>query len=371
VFSTSIALVSLVDSDRQWFKSRQGLDAPETSRDISFCGHAILDDNIMVVNDATQDERFCDNPLVCGNPDIRFYAGYPLAAPDGSRVGTLCVIDEKPREISKEQLRLLRELGRMVEEEMIKASDATTDPATGLSSRKGFLNIADHLLAMCRRCEQPATVQMIHLRNLAAIEAEHGRDESDAAAIELAHMLTANFRNSDIVARICIDIFCVFLSGTDLSGAGPAGVRLDEQLNERNRMDNLPYQLEENVGKKIDKLSREIDKRFDQLTQRLSTEKSERKDAIVTMRGQVREVEKQLKAKLAEADDRVSAEVDEIHGVLGEGHKDLSSLLEKARAELTKSFTSEIAKLERQKTGSKDLAQLFAEMARSLKQDSK
>lgn len=130
-------------------------------------------------------------------------------------------------------------------------------------------------------------------------------------------------------------------------------------------------QLEENVGKKIDKLSRDLDKRFEQLTQRLSTEKSERKDAIVTMRGQVREVEKQLKAKLAEADDRVSAEVEEIHGVLDEGHKDLSSLLEKAKAELAKGFTSEIEKLERQKAGSKDLAQLFAEMARSLKQDSK
>lgn len=130
-------------------------------------------------------------------------------------------------------------------------------------------------------------------------------------------------------------------------------------------------QLEENVGKKIDKLSGDLDKRFEQLTQRLSTEKSERKDAIVTMRGQVREVEKQLKAKLAAADDRVSAEVDEIHGVLDEGHKDLSSLLEKARVELTKDFTSELEKLERQKAGSKDLAQLFAEMAQSLKQDSK
>lgn len=244
VFSTPIALVSLVDAGRQWFKSRQGLDALETPRDISFCGHAILDDKIMVVNDATRDERFCDNPLVCDNPNIRFYAGYPLAAPDGSRVGTLCIIDEKPREISDEQLHLLRELGRMVEEEMIKASDATTDPATSLSSRKGFLKIADHLLAMCRRCEQPATMLMFHLSNLSAIEAEHGRDESDVAAVEFAHLLMASFRNSDIVARICIDIFCVFLSGSDLDGAEPARMRLEEQLNARNREGNTTYLLD-------------------------------------------------------------------------------------------------------------------------------
>lgn len=244
VFATQIALVSLVDENRQWFKSRQGLDAAETPRDISFCGHAILDDKIMVVNDAVKDERFCDNPLVCGSPNIRFYAGYPLAAPDGSRVGTLCIIDEQPREVTKDELRLLRELGRMIEEELRAADEATTDPATGLSTRKGFLTIADHLLPMCKRCDQPATVLMYHLQNLGDIEAELGRDESDAAAAEFAHLLMASFRDSDIAARICIDIFCVFLSGTDLDGADPARMRLEEHLGARNREADLPYTLE-------------------------------------------------------------------------------------------------------------------------------
>lgn len=235
VFSTSIALVSLVDADRQWFKSRQGLDAEETPRDISFCGHAILDDKIMVVNDAEQDQRFCDNPLVCGDPNIRFYAGYPLAAPDGSRIGTLCVIDDKPRDISTEQLQLLRELGRMVEEELIAANDSTNDAVTELSNRNGFIAIANHLLPMCRRKDQPATLLMYHVQNLQEIEEQAGRDAADTMATELAHMLMASFRDSDIVARLSFDMFCVLLAGADLVGADPAKHRFDAQLGERNR----------------------------------------------------------------------------------------------------------------------------------------
>ena len=235
IFSTPIALVSLVDADRQWFKSRQGLDAEETSRDISFCGHAILDDKIMVVNDAETDLRFCDNPLVCGDPSIRFYAGYPLAAPDGSRVGTLCIIDDKPKEMSNEQLQLLRELGRMVEEELIAANDSTIDAATGISNRNGFLAIADHLLSLCKRKREPTTLMLFHLHDLHSFEDNHGRYEGDTIAVELSHLLIAAFRESDIVARISLDTFCVLLADTNVDGAEEARRRFDETLGARNR----------------------------------------------------------------------------------------------------------------------------------------
>ena len=102
MFDVPIALVSLVDEDRQWFKSRQGLDACESGRDVSFCGHAILHERALVVPDSLEDARFMDNPLVAGPPHIRFYAGHPVHAPDGSRVGTLCIIDHVPRDLSAE-----------------------------------------------------------------------------------------------------------------------------------------------------------------------------------------------------------------------------------------------------------------------------
>lgn len=113
-----ICLISLVDTDRQWFKSRQGLDATETSREISFCGHSILDDEIFVVEDAAADPRFSDNPLVTDAPHIRFYAGQPLATSDGHRLGTLCVIDRQPRPLDEKARTILRNLAGMVESEL-------------------------------------------------------------------------------------------------------------------------------------------------------------------------------------------------------------------------------------------------------------
>ncbi len=115
---TSIAIVSLVDSDRQWFKSVQGLHAVETSRNISFCGHAILDEGAFVIPDAKKDPRFADNPLVTGFPAIRMYAGQPIHSPDGKRVGTLCVIDPVPRELDSDDLSLLEDLAILVENEL-------------------------------------------------------------------------------------------------------------------------------------------------------------------------------------------------------------------------------------------------------------
>jgi GAF domain-containing protein len=118
ILDVPVALVSLVDADRQWFKSRRGIDVQETPRDMSLCAHAILGTDVLQIEDALTDPRFADNPLVSGEPRLRFYAGMPLALDDGSRVGTLCVADYRPRHLDEGQLEELRRVAAQVVDEL-------------------------------------------------------------------------------------------------------------------------------------------------------------------------------------------------------------------------------------------------------------
>ncbi len=150
ICQSPIALVSLVDSERQWFKSKVGLEASETPRDFSFCAHAIVQGSLLVVEDAMADARFADNPLVTGDPHIRFYAGAPLITPDGHGLGSLCVIDRTARQLSAGQASALNKLSSLVvtQLELRRVSRELAEAATNIKTLSGLLPICLHCKAI-------------------------------------------------------------------------------------------------------------------------------------------------------------------------------------------------------------------------------
>lgn len=214
MFGVEICLVSLVDSDRQWFKSKQGLGACETPREISFCGHAINADEILIVGDARTDPRFQDNPLVTEAPFIRFYAGCPIRGPRGHRIGTLCLIDSKPRGLSVEDQETLRDLAAMVEDELHVASQVTVDELTKIANRRGFNMVARHMLSLCRRTDTEAELVYFDLDGFKLINDTHGHNAGDDLLSYIAGLLVKCFRTADVIARIGGDEFVVLMAAS-------------------------------------------------------------------------------------------------------------------------------------------------------------
>ncbi len=248
LFGVPIALVSLVDENRQWFKSRDGLDATETPRDVSFCGHAICAEGPLVVHDALSDPDFADNPLVTEAPHVRFYAGQPLVV-DGQSMGTLCIIDHVPRELGPDDLDALADLAAMVEAELGALAMATIDELTGLSNRRGFRMIADKALAVCKNVGRSATLLYLDLDGFKEINDHFGHAEGDRALIEIADLLREGFRDSDVVARIGGDEFCILLSATaDSPGVEAVLERLAGKVAARNAQASSRYALAYSVG---------------------------------------------------------------------------------------------------------------------------
>lgn len=214
-----IALISLIESEFQWFKANVGMEAQGTHRDVSFCAHAILHhDQPLIVHDATSDCRFADNDLVLGPPGIRFYAGIPLVTKAGLALGTLCVIDTKVRDITPVQLDALTVLAQSVVTALdlrlaMKAVSelALTDHLTGLPNRSAFLNAVSKSMARQKRDNDPFAVIYVDLDGMKQINDQLGHAKGDEVLVLAAGALAKSVRSEDNVCRLSGDEFAALL----------------------------------------------------------------------------------------------------------------------------------------------------------------
>lgn len=216
ILKMPIAAISLVDEARQWFKSVQGLDVCETSRDDSFCGHALLGDGAFIVPDARRDERFSDNPLVRDEPWVRFYAGHPIKAPGGLPVGTLCVIDRKSRRFDEREQTVLRSLARATEAEMQARMPAETrrlaaelrkrgrsgvDTLTRLWGRDAILEILQREFQQARKKGTGIGAIIVDLDGRERLDEAYGFAATEAVVRRTARRLLRSLRPQDAVGR--------------------------------------------------------------------------------------------------------------------------------------------------------------------------
>lgn len=248
LFGVPIVLVSLVDANRQWFKSCIGLTVTETPRDISFCGHAIEGNDILLIPDARFDARFHDNPLVTGEPNIRFYAGCPLTVANGSKLGTLCLLDPAPREFDADDLALLRDLARMVEQEIAAVQLATMDELTLLSNRRGFVALAQHSLNLCVRVQTPVSMLFLDLDGFKSINDRFGHAEGDRALAGFAAVIQTTFRDSDVMGRLGGDEFAVLMANCQASDSGLVRDKLQQALDHHNSAQDRGYEIRFSAG---------------------------------------------------------------------------------------------------------------------------
>ncbi len=231
IFNVPIALVTFIDDERQWVMS--GFGSPcDLPRSTSFCGYAILSDEVMAVPDTTRDPRFADSPFVDADPSIRFYAGAPLTL-GGYRVGTICVFDEKPRELSDDETELLKDLAGSVESEFASAHRAVVDELTGLYNRRGFHSAGGQLCKLAERNAVPITVFAFDIDDLKTVNDRDGHAAGDALIEGFAGRLRSTFRASDTLARMGGDEFAALVYGPCDTGvvierlSGAAGNELE------------------------------------------------------------------------------------------------------------------------------------------------
>lgn len=213
IFQTPIVAISLVEADRQWFLAKRGLAVSETPREMAFCAHAIVHDEVMVVPDARVDERFRSNPLVFADPHIRFYAGAPLQTPEGHNLGTLCVIDREPRDLSPKHRELLHRLAQLAMRELELRRLAHLCPITGLPTRHAFLSIGTREFERARHDQHPLSLLLFDLDNLRLINNRWGHLAGDQVLTDVVQLARTFLQEQDFAARLGDGEFALLLVG--------------------------------------------------------------------------------------------------------------------------------------------------------------
>ena len=227
---TPIGTISLIDSERQWFKARQGMENRETPREHAFCAHAIREDAVMVVEDATKDPRFAANPLVTCENGIRFYAGAPLKTREGFNLGTLCVIDRAPRTISQRDRDLLADMAAIVVNEMELRRRVGTDALTGLYTRRFLDELGGREIIRARREFTPLTAAFIDADKFKNINDTYGHAGGDAVLRAIGPACKRGLRASDLLGRYGGEEFVLLLPGTTLKQAHPVLERVRQDV---------------------------------------------------------------------------------------------------------------------------------------------
>src|SRR5690348_4970879 len=218
VCGTPIALVSLVDANRLFFKAAYGLDAREVPYPDGFCAHAIRQQELFEIPDTHDDRRFAQHPLVVDAPAIRFYAGMPLFTKDGFGLGTLCVMDNQPRKLDAGQREILGLLARQVMAQLELGLQTMRDPLTGLYNRRALEESLHRELARARRRSDPIGVIAIDADHFKLINDSHGHEAGDAVLRALARLLLESVREDDIACRLGGEEFVVVLPGMEREG---------------------------------------------------------------------------------------------------------------------------------------------------------
>lgn len=244
IFDIPIVLISLIDTKRQWFKSKEGIEDSELPRRTSFCGHTILQDDLFIIPDTFKDQRFSDNPLVLEKPNIRFYAGYPISTPDNLKLGTFCMIDQKPRRFQKREAEIFKNFARIVEHEINYLKLVTVDELTTILNRRGFVSSTSRRLNVCREFNINASLTLINLDNLKSINDNFSTAEGDNVLITVTKLLQEYLDQSDIFARLGSGEFAILSSGKNHEIIRYKILSFQRKLEKYNREKNLSYQIQ-------------------------------------------------------------------------------------------------------------------------------